>query len=363
MFNFTTQTVYNYINDTEGDPKRNLWVVEEEGVKPSVRIGNTRFDKEDVLDIQVKMPTEENLAKVTFDLSEVVLPNEGDVAEGTARVVLYISLSMNSQDALYANDLVYKGKPLFIEIPVKKGETATQLATKAVSIAKKYFLFTMQEKILDVIDNGDGTITFSGVNGYQQIKKAVLQKFDPEAKTVDCCTNQGEYVDVLVGVPVIYTTDETGKVEGLDSEDSSAEWEKLGADGTPEELADNEVAILPGLEAFGDYNWIIHNLRLPTAANTSFWSPTNRAGEMPVPGASYVQVIIRICKQRDGIMGEIVGARGTSVTTHVLYVEKNAYDNYLDDVIATLADEIKTDADDKLQKPFGEDDSESSPQL
>jgi hypothetical protein len=43
-------------------------------------------------------------------------------------------------------------------------------------------------------------------------------------------------------------------------------------------------------------------------------------GEMPIPGQQYTQFIIRICKERDGIMGEIVGARGTSVTTHVLYV-------------------------------------------
>jgi len=149
-----------------------------------------------------------------------------------------------------------------------------------------------------------------------------------------------------VGVPVIYTTSAEGKVTTT----------KKVFDGVTEggrALADNEVAIEPGLEAFGDYNWIIHNLRLPTLANTNFWSPTNHAGEMPVPGAQYVQVIIRMCKERDGIVGEIVGARAKSVTTHVLYVEVGAYNASLASVLGNLSQDLLTDADTVLQDPFG----------
>jgi hypothetical protein len=123
--------------------------------------------------------------------------------------------------------------------------------------------------------------------------------------------------------------------------------------------SDTEVAITPGLEAFGDYNWIIHNLRLPTAANTNFWAPSKRMDEMPVPGQQYTQIIVRICKERDGIMGEIVGARGTSVTTHVLYVagkvsEASAAKTVLDafKALSGVTAKIKTDADTTLQTPF-----------
>jgi len=103
------------------------------------------------------MPTVENLASVTFDMSSLA---NSDEKIKTARVVLYVGLSMNSQDALYANDFVYKGKPLYIEFPFSNKEQATAIAARVVSIAKKYFLFTMQEKILDVINNGNGTVTF-----------------------------------------------------------------------------------------------------------------------------------------------------------------------------------------------------------
>jgi len=76
---------------------------------------------------------------------------------------------MNSQDSFYANDFVYKGKPLFIEFPVNKGDTAEIAAKRAVKIANKYQLFTAQEKILDITAN-EGKITIEGVNGYQIIK-------------------------------------------------------------------------------------------------------------------------------------------------------------------------------------------------
>ena len=354
MFNFTTQTVYNYLSDTENDSKRNLWIVDNNNDKPKVRIGNTRFDAEDVLDVQIKMPTAENLASVTFDMNAVVIAQDSDVNELTARVVLYVGLSMNSQDSFYANDLVYKGKPLFVEFPVKKGENATAIAAKAAAIAKKYFLFTAQEKILDVVaDNGN--LTFKGVNGYQQIKKAVLQVFDPEAKSIDCCANQGDYIDKVTGVPVMYEINAEEPVnDGDPAVGDVVSLHKVydGANGTSLAQDGSEVEILPGLEAFGDYNWIIHNLRLPTLANTNFWAPTKE--EMPAPGASYVQVIIRMCKEREGIVGEIVGAKVKSVTTHVLYVNSVCYNDFKTKVLDVIApgNKQKTEADTKLGQPF-----------
>lgn len=354
MFNFTTQTVYNQISTTGAN--KNMYVASDSKI-PAIRIGNTRFDAADILDIQIKNPTVESLASVTFDMADITLgENE---KEATARIVLYIGLSMNCQDSLYTNDFVYKGKPLFIEFPIHENDTPDLIAKRVKAIADKYLLFTTKEKILDVStetdstqDAEEGTVTFTGINGYQQIKKAVLQKYDPNAKTVDCCSTQGEFIDVITGVPVIYTLNSSGAAVPTSN--------KMGEDGVATALESNEVAINPGLEAFGDYNWIIHNLRLPTAANTGFWAPTK--GEMPVVGQQYTQFIIRLCKERDGISGEIVGARAKSVTTHVLYVAglvgtggsaakavKDAFTTLLNTDAAT---KIKTDADTKLAAPY-----------
>lgn len=356
MFNFTTQTVYNSISTTGAN--KNMWVVEQNSTKkPALRIGNTRFDADDILDLQIKNPTVENLASVTFDMSKILIDQASTDKEITARIVLYIGLSMNNQDALYANDLVYKGKPLYIEFSVKKDDDAATVAKRVKANAAKYLLLSMgSEKILDVTvttaaasgdDPATGTVTFTGVNGYQQIKLAVLQKFDPNAKPIDCCTNDGEFVDIIKGVPVIYTTDANGVATTTNN--------KLGEDGQPTALANNEVAIAPGIEAFCDYNWIIHNLRLPTLANTNFWAPTRT--EMPVVGQVYTQFIIRLSKERDGIAGEVVGQRATSVTTHVLYVAGKVSDNnspakLVDTELRKLIQTVKTDADDALQSPF-----------
>ena len=352
MFNFTTQTIFNSIVKTTENavrektaPKGYNIIVKDGANGPELRIGNTRFNKDNILDIQIKNHTVENLAKVEFDMAKVitlVTTGDKDVQEGSYRIALYLGLSMSSQDSFYANDFVYKGKPLFIEFPIGASDDAEAVANRIVKIANKYMLLVAQDKILDVAAE-DGKVSFTGINGYQLIKKAIIQKYDPNANQIDCCNNNGDFIDIIHGVPVTYTADPaTGEI--------TVGEQTVGDDGELRDLADNEVAIEPGIEAFGDYNWIIHNLRLPTMANTYFWAVTK--SEMPIPGGEYVQFIIRMCKERDGIAGEVVGQRATSVTTHVLYVLDQG------DNVATVKTELaklataKTDADDALADPF-----------
>ena len=351
MFNFTTQTVFNNVVATTENavrsktaPKGYNLITKNTAKGPELRIGNTRFNKNNVLDIQFKNHSKENLAKVEFDLDKVitlVTADGKDVQEGSYRIALYIGLSMNSQDSFYANALTYKGKPLYIEFSITASDTAETAAKRLVKIANKYMLFVVQEKILDISED-EGKVIFKAVNGYQVFKKAIVEKYDPNAKQVDCCNTNGDFVEVMHGVPVTYIVDPaTGDVVVGDK--------TLDFDGL-RDLEDNETAIEPGIEAFGDYNWIIHNLRLPTAANTGFWAVTKN--EMPVPGGNYVQFIVRMCVERDGIAGQVVGNRATSVTTHVFYVLDQGTN------VATIKTElaklttIKTDADDALADPY-----------
>lgn len=317
MFEFTTQTVLNALGDKV--------VRTSKDGKPAVRIGNARFDAADVEHIWKQSYSEEAVPAVEFDLSKITtsLEGVGDKVAGIYRIAIYLGLSMNSQDSFYANDMVYKGKPLYIEFPIKGSEATAADANKAKSIADKYMLFTAQDKILNVTTN-DKKIKFEGVNGYQQIKKAVLQKFDPDAIQIDCCSTDGDYVTIIEGIPAtwkiengVVSVDSTGVVDG-----------KKGV--TP---GDNQVLIEPGVEEFGGYNWIIHNLRLPTYANSYFWSPTR--AEMPVVGGQYNQYIIQICKDRDGIAGEVVGQRAHSVTNHVFWVPKTLATGF-ETTLATL---------------------------
>lgn len=352
MFNFTTQTLFNTVVKTttkdikdKKAPKGYNLIVKDGDVNPEVRIGNTRFNKDNVLDIQKKVHTVENLASVEFDINKLftlVTADGKDVQEGDYRIALYIGLSMNSQDSYYANALIYKGKPFYVEFSVKASDDEEAVAKRIKKITERYMLLMTDEKLIDVTIDG-GKVTFTATNGYQIIKKAVLQKFDPNAKQIDCCNNNGDFVDIITGVPVTYTTDPTT------GEITANLTETLDFDGL-RDLTDDEVAIVPGAEAFGDYNWIIHNLRLPTGANTNFLAPTKN--EMPVVGGEYNQYIIRLCVDRDGIAGGVVGQRATSVTTHVLYVLDQG------DNVATIEAELeklatfKKTADEALADPY-----------
>lgn len=344
MFEFTTQTILNALNIVEVNNnnksvgKNNVILVKEEGKNPYIRINQVRFSKGQVLDIQKKLATPEHLAKVTFDMSEVA---KGDDYAGNYRILIYIGMSNNNTDSFYANDFVYNGKPFYIEFPVKKDEEAASIATKVKKIADKYLLFMSQEAIMNISIEGT-KVTFECVNGYQQIKVANIQKYD--TKEITCCNWNGEYEDVIVGLPL------TWKIENNEYQVSETE---VFVDGVKRNLGENEVGIEPGIEAFCDYNWIIHNLRLPTSANTSFWSPTKT--EMPAVGATYNQYIVRMCTERDGIAGEAVGQRVHSVTNHVFYVnaalDAGTFETELKKILNN-GNDWKTEADNVLEDPF-----------
>jgi hypothetical protein len=232
---------------------------------------------------------------------------------------------------------------------IKGTEVSAADASRVVANTKKFMLMTMGENILNV--TADGTnVTFTATNGYQILKAVVLQKYDEKAKTVDCCSNQGEFVDVMTGIPCVFTLNPETKavVGGTQYMDSEGVLQNYPEDGSL-------VKIIPGAEAFGDYNWIIHNLRLPTLANTNFWSTTK--SEMPVVGGEYDQIIVRMCKERDGIAGGALGMRVTTVTTHVFYVLKDQAQLIMNAFtqIEVPASKQYTDADDELAAPYDTD--------
>ena len=84
---------------------------------------------------------------------------------------------------------------------------------------------------------------------------------------------------------------------------------------------DTNFTIEQGKEGFGTYQWILKNLRLPTAARTS-WTAIN-ADEAPIIGAKYNEYVIRYCVNRGIMGGDAVGEVTKSLTTHVFYVNQS----------------------------------------
>jgi hypothetical protein len=302
MFNFTTQTIVNDL-----DKRADLTLTD------VVRVDNLLFKKNEIISIEKKLPSDEVLANVTFDIASLADQFvDGGPTKLAARVAFYIGLSQGSNDSFYANDLVYKGKPLYVEFPVTKDKYA-EAATKLGKLAKQLLIMDNQP-ILEVEVSGT-TVEFSAVNGYQIIREAALQVYDDSIFAIDCCNNEGGFKNVIEGVPV-FATDMFKTSGNVLVANDNATW--VDADGNAP--AQGTVLIYPGAEAFCDYKWIMHNLRIPTCANTNYWSLTKTADELPVSNGKYIQYTIKMRTERNGIGGGVVGEISTSETTHVLYV-------------------------------------------
>ena len=74
---------------------------------------------------------------------------------------------------------------------------------------------------------------------------------------------------------------------------------------------------------FGTYNYLLHNLRMPTYENYRFTSPA--VVEMPMPGVNYTQYTFLYCVPRPGLGGlSVAGQFNHSTTTHVFFVAEDA---------------------------------------
>lgn len=89
---------------------------------------------------------------------------------------------------------------------------------------------------------------------------------------------------------------------------------------------------------FGTYNYMIHNLRLPTNANIRFASQAEV--EMPVKGGKYNQYTFEYTVPRRLGGLSVAGQKNWSTTTHTFFVEKNAV-NDKDQNFETILSDIE----------------------
>ena len=167
----------------------------------------------------------------------------------------------------------------------------------------------------------EGTkLVLTAQDPYQIFSKVELQYFDPSiGTTTGCCTPRGEYAPV----------------------------ENYGVT--------NVTTITPGNEGFGTFEWIMRNLRLPTAEQTR-WNALYQ-DDRPMVGATYTQYTLEYCENRGILGGDAVGEETKSVTTHVFFVNQNVKTQFEAALtaagITTLAptdEAVETDAEVKANK-------------
>ena len=295
---------------------------------PVLRIARDfKFASSNVVAIYKREHNDPELAKVEVDLTTIT-------EAGFYRIAIYIGLTQGSNDSYYANDLVYKGKPFYVEFQVKEAELANKanLAKKVVAIVKKYMNMQYEYPLLTVTANGT-KVVIEATDEYQRFRMVELQMLS-DGFNPDCCHPLDVYepIDSLVNPfgefpgNINYATGDGGH-------------------------------LLKGKEGFGTYRQIVKDLRLPTGANTR-WTRI-AIDDVPQFGGKYDEYIVYMCVNR-GIMGsDAVGDLVKSRTHHVFYVLHDECNDIIEDwetALLSIAPQIivvNKDLDDQeLQPPF-----------
>lgn len=316
MFQFTTTTVINSAKDYT-NPSVELFKGDSKYF--DVKRVN-RFKVKNIRSVYKQDPVAQSNAKATIDMAKVKETLTANKAtKGTFRVEIYVHLAQSNNNPLYSNTWVVKGRPWTFEFSATSTEEAGNIVDKVIKMITKFKLFTMDTEQLKATKEGT-KLVLTAQDPYQIFSKVELQYFDPSiGTTTGCCTPRGEYAPV----------------------------ENYGVT--------NVATITPGNEGFGTFEWIMRNLRLPTAEQTR-WNALYQ-DDRPMVGATYTQYTLEYCENRGILGGDAVGEETKSVTTHVFFVNqtvKTQFEAALTAAgitpLAPTAEAVETDAEVKANK-------------
>lgn len=287
MFQFTTTTVINSAKDYTNP---NVDLFKGDSKYFDVKRVN-RFKVKNIRSVYKQDPVAQSNAVATIDMSKIqeVLTTT-KATKGTFRVEIYVHLAQSNNNPLYSNTWVVKGRPWTFEFSATSTEEAGDIVDKVIKMITKFKLFTMDTEQLKATKE-DTKLVLTAQDPYQIFSKVELQYFDPSiGTTTGCCIPRGKYAPVEnYGVTDVTT-------------------------------------ITPGNEGFGTFEWIMRNLRLPTAEQTR-WNALYQ-DDRPMVGATYTQYTLEYCENRGILGGDAVGEETKSVTTHVFFVNQAVKDQF-----------------------------------
>ena len=291
MFNFTTTTVINSAKDYTTGKDRWIGTAANDSQKIVGSLNVLRvmnFKAPNVTAIYKAVANDPEMAKVTFNFTGVTAA-KGD----QLRLSIYIGLRQASQDSRYSNDLILKGKPFTVDFIWKDSPADT--VKDLVKTINKYMVFVYGSKLLNVSYSG-AFLTIEATSEYQIFRKLDIEKLDAEDHYY-----MGSYKTVK-------TLDSIAKKE------------------SNTEVLATEEGYFVGKEGFGTYSYVLHNLRIPTPANTRAFRVYE--DEAPIVGAKYNQYTIHYCTDRGQLGLNAVGDTVKSVTTHVFFVNQDVVTSF-----------------------------------
>ena len=256
------------------------------------------------------------LSKATIDDSAfTALVPATSGAKNLCRLSLYIKLQ-GSNNPLFANQWVVKGKPFSFEFIAKYGDSAEDVADRLISSLRKIQSMLVDDAIVTIAKKtttSSGTTTFDGleitaVNEFEKFANVDLEVYVEDPTYKDGKFENAVYVEEVTNIdPRTGTT--------------SADVVYFSERGIKKESGDIDnpkIIVAQGIEGFGTFNHLQKDYRLPTQANGR-WLRID-TDNYPIKGTVYNQYTIKVETDR-GITGQsVVGQPGTSITTHIFWV-------------------------------------------
>ena len=258
MFDFQKEVVINDAKNVKVDAENGIFVIDGMTYKANNVVEKTVYKT---------APVNGNPAEITINLS--------DVEGGKKQVRIELGLDRDYRGS-FGSALYYFRKPILIDF--RDAATIEDLKAAAKAVAAS------NDGVLRVKEASDSKVVFEAADDYITVRKAEVVKFG--CANEYCNGDEMEVVEVVIDLK------------------------------NPElnQVKDNEVS-------FGTYEYLIHNLRLPTYANIRFASPA--AVEMPVLGGEYIQYSFEYAVPRRIGGLSVVGQMNYSSTGHTFFVLKS----------------------------------------
>lgn len=260
MFQFTTNTILNSSVDS------NPAIAKFTGAAGSLtvsRVGKFLTDK-------IVSITKRPYAAGVKEVAKVTIPT---ITSGlVARLTIDVRLSQQTNSE-YANTYLYFKKPVTVEV-IATGTAATDAAALVAQLNGLKDRFGFAYITAAVVNTADVQVTATDNN--QRIFSMVIEKEKASTNSII----QPEYENVSSTTFSVTTAG------------------KLG---------------------FGDDDWMIKSVMVPTLENTRFFGINKE--ERPILGGNYSEYVLRYSVAKDHEDG-IVGG-GTSITTHVFWVKSD----------------------------------------
>ena len=291
MFNWEDTTIINNLTDlgyagttsaqgaTDITKHPRFWVDTTDSTNPVLRISHSlRIAKSNVKFIYKRAWEVPEYATIKFDMDKAVKAL-GTNPSGIERLSFAYEV-VGSNDVIYVDAYSRHKVPFNVEFPVNATDNAADLATKVVKIINKYQIALKGSKIFDATVDGN-FVVITAKDEYLRVASAMLEHYNEQANSYDCCTSFGDFQKKSDGVIV------------------------------------NE-----GKPGNGTYRQLVKDLWIPTDAHRAWETPFD--DEAPMPGANYNEYTITMCVERPGLGGQsAVGQVIASETMHTFYVLDN----------------------------------------